>query len=58
MKLTSVKVWALYSFGKQFETRQKQFGKVLEVWVNSASTRRKENFFGHKIDMCEGLGTV
>jgi hypothetical protein len=32
--------------------------KGLEVWVNSTPTRRKENFSSHKIDKCEGFGSV
>jgi hypothetical protein len=32
--------------------------KGLEVWVNSARTRRKENFSSHEIDKFEGFGSV
>jgi hypothetical protein len=55
-KLTSVKVGALYSILKQFETLQKQFGKVLEVCGKPCPDATEKNFFGHKIDKCEGLG--
>jgi hypothetical protein len=36
VKLTSVKVSASFSIGKQFETLLKQFGKGIEVWEDSA----------------------
>jgi hypothetical protein len=46
--LTSVKIGALYSIGKQFETLQKQFGKVLEVFGELCPVVAEKNFFGPK----------
>jgi hypothetical protein len=48
IKLTSVKVRALYSILKQFETLQKQFGKVLEVCGKLCPDATEKKFFGPK----------
>jgi hypothetical protein len=49
IKLTSVKVGALYSIGKQFETLQKQLGKVLEVFGELCPVVTEKNLFGPKL---------
>jgi hypothetical protein len=48
-KLTSVKIGALYSILKQFETLQKQFGKVLEVCGELCPDATEKNFLVIKL---------